>query len=276
MNKGYLFLNVDLPMVAWAAGRGVLVPARSGKNEIGWVSVMLASLIRNNKVSRLANERIIEAIRSSKYPSIASRMTGLFYFGDLDTAERAAKEWQHSFKLPNLTEIEIIGNEITSRFDSNWYTDAPRDSEGVFDPLYTKWIDSYLVGEPMPTKEPLWEYVTERRIKILNTELRKRAIEFVHKQFPESIILFEIACAGERAGFDVGNTSAFIQNNGDQYSLNWMLDMRDAENPAFLKRLEEPGMIGDVNEFSKRQLASGSFGRVPDLRPFGWRGKIIP
>jgi hypothetical protein len=271
----YLYLDVNLPVAAWAAGRGVLVPALSNKEEKGWVSVMLAILIKNEKSFRIKNEQIIEAIRLERYPNTVSRITGLFYFEDRDNAERAARAWR-IFKSENLTQIELNeSDKRTSRFDSNWYTYAPRDTEGVFLGQDIAWVDRYLSGEAMPTKQPIWECVTESRITVLNDELRERSCAVVSEKFPESLALFELARAAAQGNFDIGNITAFLRMDKNKYFLDWRLDMRESESPEFLTYLQQPGVIQDIQVFVS-SFKPGTMGRTPDFRPYSWSGESIP
>jgi hypothetical protein len=269
MEKPHLFLNIDFPVSAWAAGRGILVPALAGKSGKGWVSVMLGTLLRNQKISRLQNELIIEEIRVTHDIKCVSRLSGLFYFGDLMSASRAAETWKRSFNLKYLTEIQILEDSPTSKLDSNWYTYAPRDDQGKFMMEDIGWVDRYLNGEPLPTREPLWEYITESRIAILNIDLRKKAVDIIQDNFPESMALFEIARAGAWIGYDIGNLASFIAKTPNGYQGSWYMDMRVADNSEFLEKLNQPGAIVNHHVFIE-PLAKGIFGKIPDLQQFGW------
>ena len=272
---GYVFLNIENPLCAWAAYRGVLVSTSAVSDGPGFVSVWLATMLSADEPASTSLEINLEMFRIQNFPNRISRLTGLYCFLDKQSAEQAADLWGESgrnhFKLEWLVELHFEEETGGDRLDTNWITFPPDNADGI--PASTDWLADYWSGKPHLERDPIWETLVEGRVNVLGTDLRKLAYENVKQHWPDSICLLEIARLAAWIGSDLGNISAFITENDDEWGLQFLMDMRDAENADFLNRLRElidsghPINRADIHPF----INNDSFGRTPDMRPFEFR-----
>jgi hypothetical protein len=70
-------------------------------------------------------------------------------------------------------------------------------------------------------------------------------------------------------GSDLGSIAAFIVKKGDDFAMHYYLNMVDAEDPVFLRKLEEHKRSGQAINWKDMEpfLSKGTFGSVPDFRP---------
>jgi hypothetical protein len=71
----------------------------------------------------------------------------------------------------------------------------------------------------------------------------------------------------------LGNISAHLNEDGDDLVFCYLMDMREANDPAFIakiQRLKDEGHPSNTADVLPR-LAEGTFGKTPDLRQFGFR-----
>jgi hypothetical protein len=272
--NGYVFLDIEHPVVAWSVYRGTLISARTAAAEQGAISMMMANLLEHMKGPRLFNELLIEEVRRRRHPMKQSRLAGLFYFPDRCSAIRSSTLWGNHFREDLLAEVHVSGQGLERPVDSNWITFAGHhlDDGGRILLSDVSWLENYWNGTAFPDAEPIWEALVEGRMIVLGTELRQRAYEIVKSFFPESLTLLEIGRIAAWIDSDLGNTMGWLLSDGDKLRLRYYMDMRDAENPAFLAKLS--GYInngGAVNWVDiKRNTQKGEFGRAPDLRPWGF------
>jgi hypothetical protein len=275
----YAYLDIRDPVCAWATYRGVLVSAgtAASNGEAGLISVMSAGLMHpNNRPSRLSNELILENVRKAMHSNRVSRLSGMYCFLDIESAQRAAALWgslRNHFRPEYLAELHLQSSFSRDRLDSNWITFSPRDERGFFLMHDLDWTNRYWDGEPFPDRLPIWETIFEGRMFVLGTELRNRAYAVIRETFPESLGLLEIARQAAWVDSDLGNTAAWLAEEGEDIALHYLLDMRDASNPNFLAKLDQLKKENHpVNWDDLRpHLEKGSFGRVPDLRPYEYR-----
>jgi hypothetical protein len=157
------------------------------------------------------------------------------------------------------------------RVDSNWITYSPRDENGY--PTSYDWMQQYWAGEPFPGQTPLWETLVDGRMIVLGTALRERAYQLIKARFPESLTFLEIARQAAWVGSDLGNVTAYLSEDGDDLVLAYVMDMRDANDPVFLakiQKLKDEGHPINWADITPR-LAQGTFGSTMDLRQFGFR-----
>jgi hypothetical protein len=219
----YAYLDINDPVCAWAAYRSVLVSAgaAASKGEAGLISLMSAGLMRAGRQSRLSNELILENFRRVRHPNRVSRLSGMYCFLDIESAQRAAALWgsfRNHFRPEYLVELHIQTSFSRDRLDSNWITLSSRDENGFFIGDLN-WIDRYWGGEPFPDRLPIWETLLEGRMVVLGTELRKRAYDVIKEKFPNSLGLLEIARLAAWVGSDLGNTAAWLAEEGDDIAL---------------------------------------------------------
>ena len=128
----------------------------------------------------------------------------------------------------------------------------------------------------MPDHTPVWETVAEGRLYVLGTELRERAYEALKKWFPKSLLLLETSRMAAWIGSDLGNCCGWlhqVEDNLDELSLDYLMDLRHANDAEFLQRLTRlregghPVRWGDILP----QIEEGVLGATPDLRPLCFR-----
>lgn len=265
--NAWCYLNLNNPVCAWAAYRGVLVQAPL---EPGFLSVWMASMLSANGSERLAREFALEAVRARMFSDHVSRLRGMYVFIDERSAKRATA-WGGPFVEANLTELNLaearVGNQ---RYDSNWITHQP--STAIDDSVIPDWMPRYWRGEPHPDHEPLWEVLAEGRLVLLGTELRRRAFERIRTKFPDSLALLESARLAAWVGSDLGNISAFLRVDPTHVTLDYLLDMRSAGDKELKAKIADLMRSGHpVNRTAiGSSLSIGAF-VTPDLRPYGFR-----
>ena len=159
MFQALAYLDVNHPVVAWAAYRGTLVSAATvgaaPTDNARPVSMMFAGMIQQQANSRLNNELLIDMVRRQRHSHNVSRLTGMYFFADFSEA-KVAESWGAHFRPENLGEFEIHTTSPLTRVDSNWITYAPRDAEGRLRASDLSWIDRYWAGEAHDDG-PVWE-----------------------------------------------------------------------------------------------------------------------
>lgn len=262
MITAYTFLDVEHPVVAWGTYRGVLVSANAEHQPPQCpVSMMFAGIILHQNNVRLHNELLIEMRRQIKHPHCVSRLAGMYFFDDPQQAQNA-EEWGGHFKAQNLAEVELYPTTGLSRHDANWITYAPLDSQGRI--CDSGWIDDYWQGAAFPGNKPVWELIANGRAVICGTEIREKAYSILASVLPDCLSILEVARIAAHVGSDLGQTTAWITNTEEKLSLSFMLDMRDAENPTFLERLQQykgPRNYEDLK-------IGGDYFRTPDFTEY--------
>jgi hypothetical protein len=257
----WAYLNVRHPVCAWAAYRGVLV---SVPTDPGFLSVWSASLLKTNNSAWVKREISLEMLRQRSFPSRISRLTGMYCFTDVRSAELALK-WGNSlnhFRIQNLVELSLAQATVSeARHDANW----------ISFPTSQDWQIKYWQGLPHPDHEPVWEVLVLGRLYILGTTLRETAKALLTRRFPDSVVLLETARVAAWID-DLGNVAALLQDQGENIRLDFAIDMREANDKALAERMREvttvQGVPIDADVFRK-SLAIGAF-KTPDFRPFGF------
>lgn len=264
MRSVHACIDIDHPVVAWAAYRGVLVSAQSGHEYPQCpVSVMMAGMLKHRNRTRLLNEFSIERVRQLRHAECVSRLTGMYFFEDPSVLESAA-DWGGHFHSEYLAELGLLPGATISRHDANWITFAPLDHVGAL--MSVDWADAYWAGEAFPGRAPIWELIVNGRAAVYGTGLRARAYANLKAKFPSCVSILEAGRIAACIESDLGQTSAWLtQVSETEYSLRYYLDMRDADNPEFLQRLK--GFEGTKNHADL--AVGGNTFTVPDFRPFG-------
>lgn len=275
---GYAFLNITHPLCAWATYRAVLVSQQAASDQPGFVSVWMATLLSAANPGRTSFEFELERVRREKFPDRVSRLTGLYCFLSLEDAEKAANLWgatgNNHFRKEYLAELHLGDATGRDQLDSGWITYAPRDNDGFL--TATDWMKDYWSGKQYPGKDPIWETLVHGRVSVLGTQLRERAYDIVKERWTDSLCLLEISRLAAWIESDLGNLSAYLRQDGDDLLLEFCMDMRDAKDPEFLKRLGEllesdhPVNHADI----RPHFENDSFGRTPDMKDFGFRRPI--
>jgi hypothetical protein len=212
--------------------------------------------------SGLELEARLEFVRQVAFADRVSRLKGMYVFPDALSAERASSWSGDTFQSKYLAELHVVGGLTGTATDANWITHA------LSDVLPDDWPFSYWSGEAFPGAQPIWEVVVSNRAYVLGTELRERAYQVIKRYLPDALAILEMGRLAAAAGSDLGNVACNIFDDGDHVSSRHLLDMRDADNPVFLRRVGELLAAGHP----KRQEAldvgaeQGTF-TVPDMRP---------
>ena len=258
----WAYLNVRHPICAWAAYRGVLV---SAPTDPGFLSVWAASMLATDNLPRVKRELSLEAWRQSNFPQLISRLTGMYCFTDLRSAELAL-QWgrpENHFRVENLAELSFAQAQITgARHDANWIA----HSSG------SNWQGNYWQGIPHPEYEPIWETLVTGRLYILGTAIRAKAQNLLTRKFPDSVVLLESARVAAWLGSDLGNVAAFLFDRRKTVRLEYMIDVREAGDKSLADRMrattEVQGVPIDTEVFQKA-LQIGAF-KTPDFRSYGF------
>jgi hypothetical protein len=263
MVPAFAFLDLDHPVVAWGAYRGVLVSANVEYRPPQCpVSMMFAGIVLHQNNVRLQNELLIERHRQLHFPNCTSRLAGMYFFEDRVTAEQAC-EWGGHFSSENLAEFELFPSEAYSRHDANWISYAPLCKAGRIES--EGWIAKYWSGEVYPGRAPVWELLVQGRAVICGTELRERAYKVVLGKFPESVSILEISRIAAHVGSDLGHVSAWaIREDDGSLTCSFFLDMRDADRPEFLERVRQYNGPRNYKDLA----VGGEYFGVPDFREF--------
>ncbi len=225
--------------------------------------------------ARIRRELILEHARLAQFPDRVSRLRGMYCFLDIESAERASASWANSanyFRAEYLAELHLgEAGPRQDRLNSNWITHAPMNEEGFLTEV--AWVPSYWAGEPYPNATPIWETLVEGRMIVLGMSLRDQAYAAIKRRFPDSLTLLEIARQAAWVGSDLGNICAWLGQDGAELVLNYLMDMRDAEDPDVIGALEHLKKSGHPINWADMapHITKNSFGNLPNLRPFGFR-----
>jgi len=234
----WCFLNISDPLVAWETYRGVLIsPDCYVVEKHPSISFWQLRFLKNISSIQSINELKLETIRQLYYPQKVSRFRGFYYFDNQSTALKAANLWGIDyFNIFCLTEVGIDPNSIYSKLDSNWitlYANKINDNDN--------WMHSYWKGDPCPDfDEPIWELLIITRGLIYNNELRMRAYESIKNNNPMTILpMLEQARLAAYLNSDLGHGSPYIiKQNETKYTVKYIMDMQDANNEEYLRRLK--------------------------------------
>jgi hypothetical protein len=259
----WAFLNISHPVCAWAAYRGVLVSARP---DPGFLSIWTLSMIQSDDQHRIQRELSLEIQRATYYPKRVSRLKGMYCFTDLRSAERAMK-WGGRFNPQYLAELSLAeASKVSGKLDSNWITFELQEP-----PFPPRALNAYWSGLPHPQHEPIWETLVEGRLIVLGTDLRERAYALVERYMPFSTAFLEVSRVAAWAGSDLGNSTGWVHEEGDDLVFDYIMDMEDATNEKFLDRFGALRAEGHPMRPEAVQAFADDNVRLPDLRPLSFR-----
>lgn len=242
--------------------------------EPGFVSVWTAGILEDGRRGRISFESALEVVRAKRFPKRVSRLRGVFCLPDRESANRACS-WNEGgrthFRPDCLAELSLVqAGPERDRLGSNWITYAPMDHNGFLTDF--DWITSYWAGVPHPGMEPVWETLVDGRLIVLGTELREQAYRAVKAEFPDSLMWLEVSRLAAHVNSDLGVITGYLTGRDTQLCLQYAMDVRDAEKSEFLnnlKALRDSGHPINWNDM-KRHAENGSFGAVPDMRPYSF------
>jgi len=269
----YTFFNIDHPSVAWAIQRGMLVSTRycNDTSDSGFISMMMAEMIRSRSNNRIFNEIIIENYRNKLYKNTISRIKGIYAFNSKDVALSLIGDsnWPEYFEIRHLSKIKIYCKEKPSILDSNWITCAKLDINGKIDPNNTEWIDNYFSGIPM-NDDPLWEVLFEGIAIIEDTDFRRECYLNCLNKFPNCEPFLIMSRLASEVGTLGGLVSPFLTHR-ESGVINLDYVLRDIEFHdldvlhEMVKHSDFPYLAHIYNKCDELS--------IPDFRPYGGQFK---
>ena len=265
--EGFMYLDVEDPMIAWNAYRGVLVSQKlvqrsMGEAAVPALSMTMARLLMDQDLDRLTFELELEATRVRQFNHHVSRLTGLYVFDSPESALAAAQEdWGGHLTYENLTDVGVSAAPNLSRVDANWisWMLVIRASQSL------NWRDGilpYWEGKSCPYHgTPIWEVLVDGAVTLWGTALRDRAYKTTRARSPNALALLEQSRLAARLGSDLGHVCALITREKNVPFMSFHLDMRDATDPAYGFKLADY-MKSNPQLVNHRDLAVGgdSFG----------------
>lgn len=243
--KAFAFLNVDNPWIAWLVYRGEMVSPKASNTpalSVWHASYLIDATRSRQRTAYYEREMKLESIRRSSFPGKVSRLSGLYFFENVESARSAGQRWDGNFREEHLAEIEIVGEPLVSRYDSEWITHSMGSTD-------SSWMSSYLSGSQMG-EVPLWELLIEGKGFVLGTRVRERAYDTVKRTWPRSLGLLELSRVAVELNSDLGLICPFVTRESDRVRLTIQLSFADAKNPAFLDKLSRydgPKNTADLN-----------------------------
>lgn len=243
--KAFAFLNMDKPWIAWLVYRGEMVSPKASNTQAlsAWHAYHLIDAAHSGqRTAYYRREMELERVRRDSFPGKVSRLSGLYFFEDVESAKSAGQRWDGNFREEHLAEIEIVGEPLVSRYDSEWITHNMGSTD-------SSWMSSYLSGCQMG-ENPLWELLIEGRGFILGTRVRERAYDTVKRIWPRSLGLLELSRVAVKLNSDLGLICPFLTLDSDRVRLTLQISFADAQDPGFLDRFSKydgPKNTADLN-----------------------------
>lgn len=239
--EGFVYLDIDHPLVAWNTARGVYCSVDclgEGERESA-LSLSMANMMRGFTEERLKSEMAIELIRTQLFPEHVSRLRGVFVFDDIDSISRLwyGGEWGSHFQDHYMTDVGISANR-SCRLDANWIMDI-MDASGKLKKEWLECAKNYWRGVPHSTKPPIWERLVEGWITIWGTDIKKRALNEIFKYWPKSLKLLEYSCNAATIQSNDGVATAFLIREENHITIEFYLRMVDAKNKSTFERMDE-------------------------------------
>lgn len=269
---GFMYLDVDDPLVAWNTYRACLISA-SQVHKNGFpnaLSVSCARHLRDRFFKRFATEVELDRLRLAEFPEAVSRLTGLFVFADPDSALNAADaNWGGHIEHTNLTDVGIQSKKRTV-VDANWIPQLMNDD----DSLVTNWQDiarQYWSGRQFPGgSPPISESIVDGSATIWGLALRERSYSTLRRSQPKSLAMLEIARAAAYVGSDFGHVSAHLVVEGNVVTVAYSMDVRDGSSDSLIAKLEEvkKNCPEQINWQDLRTLNQPGEARFLDLRAY--------
>lgn len=268
--EGFVYLNIDNPMVAWNTVRGSFCSADclpEGASSV--VSFNMAGLLVGSSESRLVSELAIEKVRRRHYPHQVSRLTGFFVFDDIESVAETWTErgWGGHFSTDYLTDVGVAAN-ASSRVDANWITCMMND-QCVLQPHAPDMIHRYWQGEP--SDEPVWERIVEGWLTVWGTEIKLRALTEIQRYWPSSLKLLEYSANAAGVGSADGQTMPLSLRRGNRLFVEQHLRMVDAESSEFLENMSH---YYAANPALQCRIADGCDLVLPDFTMYNFSRPI--
>lgn len=263
--EGFMYLDVENPLIAWNVYRGVLVSQTEIQNGVGStsspLSMTMANIFLNRHSDRLHFEMEIEKIRELAFNNCVSRLTCLFVFDEPDSALRAVEDeqWGGHIQSKFLTDVGV-SSSAASRLDGNWIS-WMLGKHSKKEPDWRDGILPYWRGDTCPHfSKPIWEVLVHGSVTIWGTGLRSEAYQTTKSYSPMSVSLLEQSRLAAHLGSNLGHSSAFLVGEKGKLIMQFFVDMRDAHNVSYTDRLhayitENRALVN----FSDLQVAGDTF-----------------
>lgn len=261
---GYIYLNLNNPIVCWEAYRGIIISADQ-TIDLDHIhpSIWLSNKIRNENKAGLANELLIESIRMEVSPYKISRLRGLFVFPDINSAKKA-ESWGGHFKAENLVKVEIHTDKLKTKLDAKWITNLALDKNGLITQESISDLKKYWEGEIYDFNEDNFEYLIEGKAFILGKDHKEKAYAKIKEFMPETLATLELSRIAATLGSQLGHMIPYIiRTEHGKLKLVHLINFADASNETFLDKFQKydgPKNTNDLNQFSEIV--------IPDLRKF--------
>ncbi|MDZ4127009.1 MAG: hypothetical protein U1E02_23020 [Hydrogenophaga sp.] len=267
--EGFIYLDIEHPVVAWNTYRGVLMSREQvwARHGHGAVSLRLAGIFDSGDFQRLRSELAIDAIRVRDFPSAVSRLSGMFVFDEVESAlaaEQAA--WGGHINSDYLTDVGLTYGAAT-RVDANWITQM-LDHDANLVPGWEQLAVKYWSGEASGAT-PIWELLVDGGATVWGTRIRTLAYEVIQSRYPQSLGLLEECRIAARLGFSLGHVSSWLTRKEDHTELAFYLDNTSDGDPMYLAAVQEYLRTASPDSVNARALfATPGLARLPDLTSY--------
>lgn len=267
--EGFMYLDVDHPVVAWNTYRGVLASANAvfSKNGPGSLSMLLAGIFDTGNYQRLHSEFCIESIRSRLFPNAVSRLSGMFVFDDVESTLAATQAtWGGHINTDCLTDVGL-SYTVGTRADAGWITQMLTE-DYVLVPSWEEMAARYWSGEPS-SSTPIWELIIDGYACVWGTRMREQAFNVIRSRHPFSLGYLEESKIAAGLGFSVGHISSWLLRTDAGASLQFLIDDTMADDPRYvdaIARFIETARPEEVNPAAVR--TPPGLVRKPDLQPY--------
>jgi len=265
--KAYTFLDIEQFPIAWEVYCGELISTNATvTNSVRPMSVFEANRFRKKQGVWYNNELIIDDIRANNYPSKISRLTGMYFFEDKDSALKAAKDvrWGDRYYNANyLVEVELSPKGDVTKVDHDWIFEKKVPVNPI-DKSQTDWIHKYWKGEAFNSSDPLWELIMEGTVKILDEKFKDRAFKVVEKKQPDTLAILELSRIGRDLEYQLGHIVSWVKpipNSTEKAQVVYIIKMEEKETKKLLEQVksyEKPKKMDLISDKSRY--------KIPELR----------
>jgi hypothetical protein len=226
---GFVYLDVDNPIIAWLAYRGILNSPDIETANPGNLSWFFVDVLKRGLASTIRREGALEGFRIREFAESLSRLRCIYAYPTVDSAARG-DYGRGKFRKENLVAIAPAIKRIRiERYDGKWITD--------FSSLPLDSARRYWRGDV--TGQPHFEYLLTGRFWIYGTSVRKRAYATIKKTWPNALALLELSRLAVEFNSDFGSISPWLMKNTYETRVQHVIRYDEKEGPEILKRAIE-------------------------------------
>ncbi|MDN7717797.1 hypothetical protein [Burkholderia gladioli] len=275
MNQaGFIYLDIEHPVVAWNAYRGVLTSRDRIWTQYGCgaVSLRLAGIFDSGDFDRLQSELAIDAVRERYFPDAVSRLSGMFVFDEVESALAAEDAaWGGHIKSDYLTDVGLVYS-VATRVDANWITQM-LDPGAKLIPGWEALAMQYWSGKASGAT-PIWELLVNGSATVWGTRIRHQAYDVVRAFYQESLGLLEESRIAALLGFSLGHISSWLIRRKVDVELAFYLDYTADGDPTYRAAIEQYLKTAPASAVNSRDLwTSPAVTRPPNLTLYS---KVLP